>query len=83
MEPTSIILIFGPLMPIIIGILKKMYPETSPRVLAGFFCGFIGLFFGITSLVIEGETLQYFLDRLSVVVTLVFAIGTGLYKLQK
>lgn len=83
MDVTEIIFIFSPIMPFVVGGLKRLFPNKNPRYFSIGFSALIAITFGVLSLVVDHQELIAFLAELGAVSGFVFAIGTGLYKVQK
>lgn len=82
METEYIIAIFAPMMPLIVAILKRIYPEENPRVIAVGITVVIASVAGVGKLYF-GDELVDVLAKVGVIASFVFGVGTALYKLQK
>jgi hypothetical protein len=83
MDTTAVIAIFTPLMPLMTAALKHFFPEVNPKVFSFTISATISILAGLAKLFLEEATLNAALATAGVIVTFVFGIGTGLYKVQK
>jgi len=83
MEVTNVILVFGPLMPMVVGLLKMIYPNIDPRMFSLGYSVLIAVAFGLSVAFVGEEATQAVLAEMGTIGAIVFGIGTGLYKIQK
>lgn len=83
MIEASILAVFGPLLPLIVALFKKLWPTVNPRIFSVGLCVLIALVSGATLLIVGQERFELALTSAAATATLVYGIGTGLYKLTK
>jgi hypothetical protein len=83
MDSTEVIAIFGPIMPLIVGVFKKLLPKVDPRHIAIGYSLMIAVGTGVATLSVGQEAFQDLLATVGAISGFIFAIGTGLYHLQR
>ena len=83
MDTTATIAIFTPLMPVVVGLLKHLFPKVDPRHFAVGFAIVVAVILGAMKWYLSEESLEAILASMGAVITFVFGVGTGLYKVQK
>lgn len=83
MTQTEFVSIAGVAMPLVVEQLKELFPSVEPRVWTLSYCTMMGVAFAVMEYAQNNPSVSEFLATTMQVGGIAFAVGTGLYKLQK
>lgn len=82
-DTVTTVTLFGWMMPLLVEVLKHFFPKTNPRYFSIGFSAFIAIAAGI-GVVALGEVAYYdLIEKMSIIGTFIYAIGTTLYKMSQ